>query len=182
METNMLCRMPQGLYILCTKNQKKLNGMVLTLGFPVSPNPPLIAVSVHKEALTHVFINETKLFNLSLLTKYAPESLIRKFSLKSGKDTDKFQGISYQLGKNGVPVLMESTVGYLEAELVKSVDLDKHSLFIGNVTNMEVLNDEEPMISLDYQGFRPGKYKKAAQNYIYEESLDLPMSGLWPYI
>jgi ferric-chelate reductase [NAD(P)H] len=44
-------------------------------------------------------------------------SLIGNFGFKSGRDIDKFKGINFRTGRNGVPIVLDSVVAFLECEL-----------------------------------------------------------------
>ena len=67
-------------------------------------------------------------------------------------DTDKFQGFDgWMRGINGVTYITESTNAYISVEVEKSVDLGSHTLFIGKVTDMEVLSDDKSVTYEFYQ-------------------------------
>ena len=52
-------------------------------------------VSVNKHNFTSELINETKEFNVSMLSIHTPFSLIKRFGYQSGKDVDKFVGFRF---------------------------------------------------------------------------------------
>jgi ferric-chelate reductase [NAD(P)H] len=45
----------------------------------------------------------------------------------------------------GAPVLLEQSVGFIEAGVINSLDVETHTLFIGRVVNAGVFSDEESM-------------------------------------
>jgi len=67
------------------------------------------------------------------------------FGYKSGRDTDKFEGISCKAGENCCPIVLDSVAACLELELVSQTDMGSHTLFVGKVVNGDILSDENPM-------------------------------------
>ena len=97
-------------------------------------------------------IVRTGKFTVSSITEKADFSLFKRFGFQSGKDTDKFQGFDgWMRGINGVTYITESTNAYISVEVEKSVDLGSHTLFIGKVTDMEVLSDDKSVTYEFYQ-------------------------------
>jgi len=75
-----------GLYIVSSKKNSKINGQIANTVFQVSADPPLIAVCINKENLTHEFIENSKVFCISVLAKDAPLRIIGQFGFRSGRD------------------------------------------------------------------------------------------------
>ena len=63
---------------------------------------------------------------------------------------DKFADYTaYKNAENGVPYIIEGTNAYLAVKVSQTVDLGSHTMFIGEVTEMEVLS-EEPSANYEY--------------------------------
>ena len=100
-----LFKINYGLFLLTSSLNGKYNGCIVNSVNQVAQNPDLIMVSVSKNNYTAKIINETKQFNLSILTIHTPFSLFKRFGYASGKDTNKFEGFTdYRLAKNNIPV------------------------------------------------------------------------------
>lgn len=101
-----------------------------------------------------------------------PESvdlpLIGRFGFKSGRDTDKFEGIKYRLSKEGNPILEENNIGYLEVRVDMKMDVGTHTIFVGHVTDGGILEDAEPLTYAVYHLTKKGKAPKTAPTYIKE--------------
>jgi len=94
----------------------------------VSLNPPLLLVAVDKKAESYPHFEESKVFTVNILSD-EQETLSRKFAVSGG---DKFQGVAYQMGANGVPIL-DGALAYLECKLYAVYDGGDHTLFLGEI-------------------------------------------------
>jgi len=70
--------------------------------------------------------------------------------------------LTYELGKNGAPIVMEHTLSYMEAEVVNEVDVGTHTIFIGNLVEAEILRTGEPMTNAYYHEVKRGTTPRAA--------------------
>lgn len=159
-----------GLYIVSSKRGSQYNGQIANTVFQVTSEPPTVAVSINKENLTHEFIEASGVFTASILSKEAPMTLIGQFGFKSGRELDKYKDVNYKIGLTGAPVVIDHTIGYLESEIIKSLDAGTHTVFIGRLIGAEILKDEEPMTYAYYHEIKRGKAPKAAPTYIGGES------------
>lgn len=158
-----------GLYIVCSKKGDKLNGQIANTVFQVANEPQTIAVSINKRNLTHEFIKESKVFTVSILSKDTPMKFIGLFGFKSGRDINKFDGVNHKTGATGAPVVLENSLGYLEAQVINSVDAGTHTVFLGKVTEAEPAGDGEPMTYAYYHEIKGGTAPKTAPTYIKQE-------------
>lgn len=170
MNLKTLHKISYGLYVISSKMDKKFNGQIANTVFQVTAEPPNIAVSINKENLTHEFIRKSKVFTASILTKETPLKFIGHFGFKSGKEWEKFKDINYKLGVTGAPIVMVNTIGYLEAEVINSLDAGTHTIFIGKVVAAEIIKDEEPMTYAYYHEVKRGTTPETAPVYIKEEN------------
>jgi len=159
-----------GVYIISSKKDGKINGQIANTAFQITSDPPTMAISINKENLTHDYIRSSKVFTVSILSKYAPMTLIGKFGFKSGRDTDKFADTGHREGVTGAPIVLDSTIGFLECEVLSETDVGTHTIFIGKVVECDVLSDAEPMTYAYYHQVKGGKSPKAAPTYVKDES------------
>ncbi len=157
-----------GLYIVASRKGEKLNGQIANTVFQVTSNPPTIAISINKENLTHEFIRESKVFSVNILSVETSLEFIGLFGFKSGRDINKFENVNYFLGQTSSPIIKDHTVGYLEAEVIDSLDCGTHTLFLGRVVEGDILKDEEPMTYAFYHQIKGGKSPEKAPTYIEE--------------
>ncbi|MFC2021841.1 rubredoxin [Chloroflexota bacterium] len=169
MNLEALHRLGYGLYVVSSRKGDKLNGQIANTVFQITSQPPTIAVSINKQNLTHEFIKESKVLVVSILSHDTPLSFIGRFGFKSGREIDKFEGISYQIGETQAPVVIDNTLAYLEARVIQEVDVGTHTIFIGELVRAEIVKEGEPMTYAYYHHVKRGTTPKTAPSYIGEE-------------
>lgn len=142
MNPKALFNITYGLYVLTARQGDKDNGCIINSVMQVAEKPVRLALSVSKQNLTCDMIRQTGIFNVSALTTEAEFDLFRRFGFQSGRDADKFEGLSgVKRSENGLTYLTECTNAFLSAKVVETQDLGTHYLFIAEVTDGEVLGD-----------------------------------------
>jgi ferric-chelate reductase [NAD(P)H] len=165
MNEKALYTLNYGVYIVSTKSKDKLNGQIANVVFQVTAEPPKIAICLNKKNLTHELVSESGIFNVSVLSKCCTMKLIGTFGFKSGRDIDKFLNVGYMIGKNGAPIVTDSAVAYLEARVENKMDVGSHTLFVGEVTEGDLLQEDAPMTYSYYHLELSGKEPEAAPTY-----------------
>ncbi|HON84182.1 MAG TPA: flavin reductase family protein, partial [Caldisericia bacterium] len=112
MDLTILFKISYGLYIISSFKDDKFNGQIANTVFQVTSEPPRVAVCINKNNLTHEFIESSKIFTVSILSKETPMTLIGQFGFKSGRDIDKYQGVNYYIGQSKAPIVKDFTVGF----------------------------------------------------------------------
>lgn len=166
MDPKIFYKLSYGLYVIGSTKEGKFNGQIANTVFQISSEPATVAISLNKKNLTHDFIKDSKVFSVSILPQSTALDFIGHFGFKSGRDIDKYQSVSFKQGHTGAPILLEHTVGYLEAEVVSSLDVETHTVFIGKVINSEVFSKEESMTYAYYQQVKRGVTPPTAPTYI----------------
>lgn len=174
MNLETLHKVSYGIYIVSSKMDGKFNGQIVNTVFQITSEPPTIAVSINKQNLTHQYIGNCNAFTVSILSKNTPLKFIGLFGFKSGRDVDKFENINYKIGKTGIPIVTDNTIGYLEAEVINRLDAGTHTVFTGKVADAEILKDGEPMTYAYYHEIKGGTSPKTAPTYIKEEMVPSP--------
>lgn len=171
MNNKTLHKISYGLYIISSKKEEKINGQIANTVFQITSEPATIAISINKQNLTNEYIRTSKLLTVSILSQSAPMTLIGKFGFKSGRESDKFENTKYKLSQNGVPIIEESTVGFLEGTVIQKVDMGSHMIFIARVSDAEITSDDIPMTYAYYHQVKNGKAPQTAPTYIKEETV-----------
>ena len=142
LDVNALFKLSYGLFVLTAKADGKDNGCIINTVMQVTDTPKRISITVNKSNYTTMLINETREFNVSILSEDAQFSVFERFGFQSGRKTDKFAGFSaVQRSNNGLLYLTEMTNAYLSAKVVSVTDLGTHLQFIADVTAGEVLSN-----------------------------------------
>jgi flavin reductase (DIM6/NTAB) family NADH-FMN oxidoreductase RutF/rubredoxin len=168
MDKKTFHKISYGLYIVCSTNGEKTNGQIANALFQVTSQPPTIAVSINKQNLTHEYITKSKVFTVSILDKNTPLTLIGTFGFKSGRDIDKFKNVNFKLSTTNVPIIIDHTIGYLEAEIIDRIDVGTHTIFVGNITDAAILTKESVMTYEYYHEVKGGYSPKTAPTYLSE--------------
>lgn len=168
MNIKALYSISYGLYIIGSRKGERLNGQTANTVIQVSSEPPVISVCINKGNLTHEFIKDSRAFTVSILSQDTPLNFIGNFGFKSGRDTDKFNGVNYRIGENQAPIVLDNTLAYLEARVIKEVDAGTHTIFIGELVGAEVIREGTPMTYAYYHQVKRGTTPKTAPSYIKE--------------
>ena len=169
MNTKALYKLGYGMYVVSSKKGDKLNGQIANTVFQITSEPPTIAVSINKSNLTWEFIKESGVFAVSMLCQETPLSFIGNFGFKSGRETDKLEGINYKIGQTGAPIVMDNANSYLEAKVTKEMDVGTHTIFIGEIVDADVLNEKTCMTYDYYHQVKRGTTPKTASSYVEEK-------------
>ncbi len=170
MNIKTLHKVSYGIYIVSSKKDDKINGQIVNTVFQVTAEPPQMGISVNKQNLTHQYIETSKVFSIAILSKDTPPKFIGQFGFKSGRELDKFKGVNYKLGKTGAPLILENTIGYIECEVIGSMDCGTHTMFIGRVVDAEIINENlEPLTYDYYHKELKLKVPKTATTYISDK-------------
>ena len=142
MNTKSLYKLSYGVYLLSAREGDRDNACVINTAVQTASNPTRISVASIKGGYTHDMIARTGQFNVSSLTEEAPMELFRRFGMQSGRDTDKLAGFADTArSANGLLYLTKYCNAFLSVKVTESHDLGSHTLFIGEMTDGEVLSD-----------------------------------------
>jgi flavin reductase (DIM6/NTAB) family NADH-FMN oxidoreductase RutF/rubredoxin len=169
MDSSALHTIGYGLYIIGSRNLKRLNGQVANTLFQVTAEPPAIAIAINKSNLTHQLIKESRVFTASVLAKDTPLAFIGHFGFKSGRELDKLEGFNYILGETGAPIVTDHALAFMEAKVKQELDVGTHTIFVGELTGAEVLAQGEPMTYAYYHLVKRGTTPKTAPTYHQEK-------------
>jgi flavin reductase (DIM6/NTAB) family NADH-FMN oxidoreductase RutF len=134
-----------GVYIITARTKEKVNGMTAAWVSQVSFKPLLLMASIAPERFTHGLIRESGYFAINTLDEDL-QNYAATFGFRSGRKTDKFQGIPFFDASHGSPVL-DGALAFFECKVVDTFTAGDHTLFIGEVVEAKLLKeDKEPLI------------------------------------
>ncbi|MCR5487722.1 MAG: flavin reductase [Lachnospiraceae bacterium] len=150
MDQKAMYRLSYGLFVLTARRGEKDNGCITNTAIQVTSEPNQIAVAVNKANYTHDMILETRAFNVSVLSQKASFDTFKHFGFQSGRDVDKFAGYSEcRRSANGIAYVTAGTNAWFSIEVKQTMDLGTHTLFVGEVKEMEVLT-QDPSATYEY--------------------------------
>jgi flavin reductase (DIM6/NTAB) family NADH-FMN oxidoreductase RutF len=146
-------RMTYGIYVLTTRHEDIINGMIASWVSQVSYDPPMILVAVHPNRYSHGLLEESGNFVLHVIERSQKELLAR---FKGPDPAEKFSGIHWEPGRTGCPVL-EGCLAWFECRIKESCRPGNHTLFVGEVVDAAGGLAGTPLCTFDYEGMYTGK-------------------------
>lgn len=142
MDNKAMYKLTYGLFVLTAKDGEKDNGCIINTAIQAASAPNQVSICVNKANYTHDMIMNSGAFNVSVISEKAAFGLFKHFGFQSGRETDKFAVYSQcARGENGILYVTEGTNAYISVKVSKTEDLGSHTMFVGEVTDMEVLDD-----------------------------------------
>lgn len=150
---NTMHHLTYGIYILTTRSDETINGMIASWVSQVSFEPPLFMAAVHPNRYSHNLIIKSGVFALHLMAQDQKDLLAR---FKGPDARKKFDDMIWHDGKTGCPILADC-MGVVECQVVQTLSPGNHTLFIGKAVHA-VFTEPRPVLStLDYVGSYLGK-------------------------
>ena len=125
-----------GVYVATCKAGEKINGITLAWVSQVSQKPPRLMIAANKASCSHALMSDSAHFIVHVLADDQVE-LGKHFGSTHGWDLDKFDGVEWTLGVDGIPIL-KGCRAVLVCKKTDQVDGGDHSMFIGEVISDEV--------------------------------------------
>ena len=163
MDRKAMYKLSYGLFILTAKEAEKDNGCIINTAIQAASEPNQLSICVNKANYTHDMIQRTGKFTVSVLSQKAQFELFKHFGFQSGRDTNKFETFEQcARGTNGIYYITEGTNAYISVTVTKTEDLGSHTMFIGEITDMEVLSNV-PSVAYAYKMKYDAIKKKAGR-------------------
>ena len=166
MNNNVFRNLSYGVYIVSCFDGNKYTGCTVNSIMQVTSSPATIALSVNHDNYTNECLGKTKKIAVSILSEESKPLSIGTFGFRSGRDFDKFSVIPYTI-IDDMPII-EDACGYLICEIKDKIETSTHTLFLADVLNGDLLNNEKPMTYAYYHNVIKGKSPKTAPTYIQE--------------
>lgn len=165
MDEQALFKITYGLYVVSASFDGEDSGCIVNTLQQVTNTPNMLAVTISKNNYTCGLIEKSGFFGGVALNREADMALIGRFGFKSGKDIKKFADIRFARDEAGVPYILQAVSARYTCKVVKQLDLDTHILFVGEVTEGEVLSEGEPLTYTYYRDVIKGGTPKNAPSY-----------------
>ena len=169
MNISALHKLSYGVYIVSATDNGRPTGCVANSIMQITSSPAIIAVSINHDNFTNKCVASTGKLAVNILSEKTAPSLIGTFGFRSGREADKFGGVSYS-NKSGLPVIDEACA-YLVCHTVDKLETATHTVFLCEVDDCDVLDNNEPMTYAYYHKVIKGKAPKNAPTYIPEEEI-----------
>jgi flavin reductase (DIM6/NTAB) family NADH-FMN oxidoreductase RutF len=148
--TAALFKLSYGLFVLSSISNNKDNACIVNTVSQVTDNPLRVSVAVNKQNLTHDFISESGVFCASVLDSRVDFETFKRFGFQSGKTADKLLGLEVKRTASGFFYADSVSNAFIEGTVEKTLDLGTHTMFIGAVTDAEILSQKPSVTYADY--------------------------------
>lgn len=144
MEKSPLQNFTYGLFFVTAKYRKKDNGCVSNTAIQVTSQPEQISIALNNASYTNELIKQSEMFNVSVMNQNVDFELIKRFGFQTGRNIEKFENLKgIKRSKNGIYYMAEGTNSFFSVKLTNAIDIGTHTLFVGKIMEMEILNDVE---------------------------------------
>ncbi len=156
-----------GVYVVTCNDGKKDNGLIVNTVLQLTSSPNRIAVSINKENYSHHIIRQTGVMNLNCLSMDAPFAVIERFGFTSGRNVDKFEGLSPLKSDNGLAFLPRYINSFMSLKVEQYIDLGTHGMFICSVTEARVTSNTESMTYAYYhKNVKPAPQTEGKKGFV----------------
>lgn len=150
MDNKAMYKLSYGLFILTVKEGEKDNGCVINTAIQAASAPNQLSICVNKSNYTHDMIVRTGQFTVSVISQNADFNLFKHFGFQSGRNVNKFESFeNCKRGENGIYYITQGTNAYISVKVDKTLDLGSHTMFVGEISDMQVL-DETASATYEY--------------------------------
>src|SRR5438874_9913134 len=119
-------RVPAGVAVLTVDANGERLGLTVSSFVPLSLEPPLVGVSIAREAAMHELLREAGGFAISLLA--ADQEAVAQHFARGVPPIAHWHGIAHREGARGAP-LLEGALGWLECSVSSEVAAGDHTFF-----------------------------------------------------
>ena len=151
-------KIPNALALVGSRSGDERNGMTTSWITQLSMEPVLIGIGVDNSAVTHRLISEGGSFTVNLWDASDTKVFV-KFSKPATSEGDTLNGRPVRAATTGAPVF-EDAIAWMDCEVRQSHDLGTHTLFIGEVVDAGVRDDEARAAAMSDTRMKYGGVKR----------------------
>ena len=152
-------KIPNALALVGSAAGGERNAMTTSWISQLAMEPVLIGIGVDNSAVTHRLIAEGGSFTINLWDSEETRPIV-KFSKPATDDGETLNGRPVRNGTTGAPIFDEA-LAWMECEVRQAHDLGTHTLFIGELIDAAINDDEKRPAAMSdtrmkYGGVRRG--------------------------
>lgn len=151
-------KVPNALALIGSRSGDTRNGMTASWITQLSMAPVLIGIGVDNDALTHRLISEGGSFTVNLWSAEDTKVFV-KFSKPAQDDGATLNGRPVREATTGAPVF-EEAIAWVDCEVRHTLDLGTHTLFVGEVVDAAIDDDEARAASMSDTRMKYGGVKR----------------------
>ena len=166
MDATALFKFQSGLYVVSAQAKDEVGACIINTGLQLTSEPLQVEVVVNKKNHTESVIREAGHFALTVVTESANMLYIGRFGFRTSADYDKFEGIEHAVTALGDPYTTENAACVVACEVVNTLDVGTHTIFVGEVKDAANLSGDNPMTYSYYHTVLKGKTPPKASSFI----------------
>jgi len=151
-------KIPNALALVGSKAGDTRNAMTTSWITQLSMEPVLIGIGVDNDAVTHRLITAGGSFTVNLWSAEDTKVFV-KFSKPAEDDGASLNGRAVRPATTGAPVF-EEALAWVDCQVRHTLDLGTHTLFVGEVVDAAINDDEARAASMSDTRMKYGGVKR----------------------
>jgi len=151
-------KIPNALALVGSRAGDERNAMTASWITQLSMEPVLVGVGVDKSAVTHRLIADGGSFTVNLWDSTDTKVFV-KFSKPATDDGSTLNGRAVRAATTGAPVF-EEAIAWVDCEVRHAYDLGTHTLFVGEVVDAAIRDDDARAASMHDTRMKYGGVKR----------------------
>jgi flavin reductase (DIM6/NTAB) family NADH-FMN oxidoreductase RutF len=120
-----------GVFVITTRLDDRLHATTATAFLPLSAEPPLVLICMHRDSDTHRALSQAPHFGVNMLSQ-SQAALSARFASRT-LERYRFDDVPRFLGPGGVTFL-QGSAAHVEVQTESTTAGGDHTIFIGRVT------------------------------------------------
>ena len=149
----LMRRFPSGVSVVTAEAKGEQLGLTVGSLVSLSLEPPLVGISISRQAALHELLRRARAFAVSLLSG-RQEGLAQHFARSGIPPLAMWRGIDVRSAASGAP-LLEGALGWIECRVWAEYDASTHTLFVGEVLSLEEGDVGRPLVYLEHGYLAP---------------------------
>ncbi len=151
-------KIPNALALVGSAHDGERNAMTTSWITQLSMEPVLIGIGVDNSAVTHRLISASGAFTVNLWNSEETRVFV-KFSKPAVDDGTTLNGRSVTTAATGTPVFDEA-IAWMDCEVRHTLDLGTHTLFVGEVVDGAIRDDDARAAAMSDTRMKYGGVKR----------------------
>jgi flavin reductase (DIM6/NTAB) family NADH-FMN oxidoreductase RutF len=151
-------KIPNALALVGSRAGDERNAMTTSWITQLSMAPVLIGIGVDNSAVTHRLISDGGSFTVNLWDAEDTKVFV-KFSKPAAYEDGALNGRPVHDGATGAPIF-EEALAWLDCEVRHTLDLGSHTLFVGELVDAAINDDEKRAASMSDTRMKYGGVKR----------------------
>lgn len=127
-----------GICVVTTRNGEDFTGLTVNTLTSVSLDPQIVLISITRESIPSRALSTAGRFAVSILS--VEQEAISNIFATAPMD-ERFSKVELELTESGLPIVKDC-MAHLEANIIDTVDAGDHTLFLAEVTDMNMYHEE----------------------------------------